>query len=210
MSTEHPEIVRPTEAQPPLALGSGSAFVVTAYRWGQRNAHSFVVGCFADLAAAKKGADEYVEYRGGKYACEVCEAGAWSEADEEKSYPRQVYYVESPYYGMCGDAGHFHPADQHKSARGCQGPVTVRELQNRIWELERFEKRLKWLHEGGGRDPEGCEWGVFRVKWNEQGQPIEVRQTLSDFSDLDSEMHREASLQNTELRNAHNENGKSL
>ena len=26
MSTEHPENVRPTEAQPPLALGSGSAF----------------------------------------------------------------------------------------------------------------------------------------------------------------------------------------
>lgn len=51
--------------------------------------------------------------------------------------------------------------------------------------------RLKWLHTGGGKDADGCEWGIFRVKWNAQGQPVEVWQTLSDMSDLDAEIRRE-------------------
>jgi len=55
---------------------------------------------------------------------------------------------------------------------------------------ELAERRLSWLHEGGDRDPEGYEWGIFRVKWDAQGQPVSVMQTLSDFSDLDAEMLR--------------------
>ena len=51
--------------------------------------------------------------------------------------------------------------------------------------------RLKWLHTGGEKDAEGFEWGIFRVKWNAQGQPVEVWQTLSDMSDLDAEIRRE-------------------
>ena len=57
--------------------------------------------------------------------------------------------------------------------------------------------RLRWLHTGSGRDAEGFEWGIFRVKWDAQGQPVEVWQTNSDFSDLDAEMLREAASQNT-------------
>jgi hypothetical protein len=53
------------------------------------------------------------------------------------------------------------------------------------------EMRLKWLHTGGGRDAEGYEWGIFRVKWDERGQPVSVLQTLSDMSDLDAEIRRE-------------------
>lgn len=53
------------------------------------------------------------------------------------------------------------------------------------------EMRLKWLHTGGEKDAEGFEWGIFRVKWNAQGQPVEVWQTLSDMSDLDAEIRRE-------------------
>ena len=112
-----------------------SIFVVTAYRWGQRNAHSYVVGAFTDLEKAKVCAIAHVDYRGGKYACEVVEAQEWSEDADNGG--KQVFYVESPYYGMAGDAGHFHPADQSKDARPCPKPFTVRELQNRIGELER-------------------------------------------------------------------------
>ena len=53
--------------------------------------------------------------------------------------------------------------------------------------------RLRWLHTGGGRDADGYEWGIFRVKWDARGQPVEVWQTNSDFSDLDAEILREAS-----------------
>lgn len=59
---------------------------------------------------------------------------------------------------------------------------------------EKAEARLKWLHTGGGRDAEGYEWGVFRVKWTAQGQPESVCQTLSDYSDLDAEIAREAAV----------------
>ena len=43
----------------------------------------------------------------------------------------------------------------------------------------------------------GLRWGIYRVKW-ENGQTVAVWQTNSDFSDLDAEMAREASLQNTQ------------
>lgn len=60
------------------------------------------------------------------------------------------------------------------------------------------EMRLKWLHTGGDKDPEGYEWGVFRVKWDAQGQPVSVLQTNSDLSDLNAEMRRERKAKRTE------------
>lgn len=60
-------------------------------------------------------------------------------------------------------------------------------------EIERLHKageRLAWLHRGGPNDAAGCEWGIFRVLWDGNGQPVAVSQTLSDFSDLDAEMQR--------------------
>lgn len=53
-------------------------------------------------------------------------------------------------------------------------------------------KRLTWLHDysTGVNDPEGYEWGIYRVKW-ENGRAVSVMQTNSDFSDLDAEMARE-------------------
>ena len=53
--------------------------------------------------------------------------------------------------------------------------------------------RLKWLHDcsQGTIDAEGCEWGIYRVKW-QNGKAVEVWQTNSDFSDLDAEMARQA------------------
>lgn len=110
-------------------------YVVTAYRWGQRNAHSFVVGAYIGVSAAIRCAEEYADYRGGKYACEVVKAWAWSE--DEDCVGNQVHYIESPYYGLAHDGGHFHPADCSKRGRPSAKPFTVRELQNRVGDLER-------------------------------------------------------------------------
>lgn len=59
--------------------------------------------------------------------------------------------------------------------------------------LEVAERRLRWLHDcsTGTTDANGYEWGIYRVKWV-NGQATEVWATLSDFSDLDAEMKREA------------------
>ena len=48
-------------------------FVVTAYRWGDREAHSYVVGAYDNSDLAKEAADNECKYRGGKYECEVIE-----------------------------------------------------------------------------------------------------------------------------------------
>jgi len=52
--------------------------------------------------------------------------------------------------------------------------------------------RLHWLHDcsTGQFDPQGYEWGIYRIKW-ENGKPVDVQCTLSDFTDLDAEMRRE-------------------
>ncbi len=55
-------------------------------------------------------------------------------------------------------------------------------------DAEKNGARLAWLHTGGDRDAEGYEWGIYRVKWSQHGQPVDVRATLSDFSDLDAAM----------------------
>ena len=46
-------------------------FVVTAYRHGDREAHSYVVGMFNTIDRATKAASGETEYRGGKYYCQI-------------------------------------------------------------------------------------------------------------------------------------------
>lgn len=69
--------------------------------------------------------------------------------------------------------------------------LVVGKCQAEILRLRRYEERMKWLHDcsTGCIDADGFEWGIYRVRWV-NGQPAEVRQTLSDFSDLDAEMER--------------------
>jgi hypothetical protein len=120
-----------------------SVYVVTAYRWGQRNAHSYVVGAFTNKTAAIECAEAHVDYRGGKYGCEVVNALEWTE--DADNVAEQVYYSESPYFGKAGDAGHFHAADIKKRCVPSQKPFTVRELQNKVGELERENAALRSL-----------------------------------------------------------------
>lgn len=70
------------------------------------------------------------------------------------------------------------------------------EARQQLTASEVAVKRMKWLHDctTGQTDPEGYEWGIYRVKW-ENGQAVSVMQTRSDFIDLDAEMMRELKKQ---------------
>jgi hypothetical protein len=47
-------------------------YIVTAYRWGDRECHSYIVGAFLDKKIAIDAAEKEEEYRGGnKYKCQV-------------------------------------------------------------------------------------------------------------------------------------------
>lgn len=48
-------------------------YTVHAYRWGDRERHSYTVGVFGKKHAALKAAVTEKDYRGGKYECEVLE-----------------------------------------------------------------------------------------------------------------------------------------
>ena len=48
-------------------------YTVHAYRWGDRECHSYTVGVFGKKYAALKAAETEEDYRGGKYECEVLE-----------------------------------------------------------------------------------------------------------------------------------------
>lgn len=48
-------------------------YTVHAYRWGDRECHSYTVGVFGKKHAALKAAETEEDYRGGKYKCEVLE-----------------------------------------------------------------------------------------------------------------------------------------
>lgn len=86
-------------------MSNKSSFcVVTAYRWGLRDAHSYVVGIRCNRESAEELARSHVEYRGGKYGCEVCDCDG-----------KQVAYVESPYHGAAGASRPAcQPADKDK------------------------------------------------------------------------------------------------
>jgi len=46
-------------------------FVVTAYRWANKESHSYVVGIYQTENDAIYYADKEEDYRGGKYNCEI-------------------------------------------------------------------------------------------------------------------------------------------
>ena len=48
-------------------------YTVHAYRWGDRERHSYSVGVYSKKHAALKAAEAEAEWRGGKYECEVIE-----------------------------------------------------------------------------------------------------------------------------------------
>lgn len=47
--------------------------IVTAYRWGDHENHSYIVGAYSNKVKAIRAASTEEDYRGGKYTCEVVE-----------------------------------------------------------------------------------------------------------------------------------------
>lgn len=86
-----------------------SIFVVTAFRYGMRDAHSYVVGAYATRCEADQVAKHHVQFRGGKYGCEVAECKEQSADLDDRELPVQVKFFESPYHGMIGNGRQ--PAD---------------------------------------------------------------------------------------------------
>lgn len=50
-----------------------TVYTVHAYRWGDRECHSYSVGVYSEKHAALTAAQTEWDYRGGKYECEVLE-----------------------------------------------------------------------------------------------------------------------------------------
>jgi len=73
-------------------MAKEKTFVVTAYKFADRSAHSYVVGVYNKKAMAIKMADAETEYRGGKYSCEVLECGM--NANHKGHRPKEVYISE--------------------------------------------------------------------------------------------------------------------
>lgn len=82
-------------------MASNLIYVVTAYRWGLRDNHSYVVGAYLDKKLAKIVAREHVGYRGNKYGCEVieCNAECKIEFEEGNANEKAVFYEECPNWG---------------------------------------------------------------------------------------------------------------
>ncbi len=91
-----------------------NTYVITAYLYGLRDAHSYVVGAFQSFGDALEVAEQHRDYRGGKYGVEVvrCYGG-----DEAAGNAReQIVYFESHYFMDAGrSAAAHHPADHNKS-----------------------------------------------------------------------------------------------
>jgi len=66
-------------------------YVVVAYRWGNTEKHSYIVGVFTLDKDAISAAELETTYRGGKYSCQVekCRTDMY---DNENQYDTEVIY----------------------------------------------------------------------------------------------------------------------
>ena len=76
--------------------------LVVAYRYGLRDDHSYVVGAYTSHDLACRAAADHVEYRGGKYGCEVLACQIRLTTNETDALPPQTAFIESPYFGLLG------------------------------------------------------------------------------------------------------------
>lgn len=68
-------------------------FSVTMYRWGNREAHSYILGVYSSFLLAEVMADEEKDSRGGKYGYEIMEHTVDGDSESVKK-------IASPYYGL--------------------------------------------------------------------------------------------------------------
>jgi len=70
-------------------------FVVIAYRWGNRENHSYTLGCFDNIEDAKSCADSHASYRAAKYGCVVEKCVLNHFDDDSDDYTEEVYRTRS-------------------------------------------------------------------------------------------------------------------
>lgn len=81
-------------------MATTNMYVVTAYRYGDRESHSYVVGVFKKKAKAQEAALAERETRGGMYRCEVLECSVDSALRREF---KVVFELErDPLFGSLG------------------------------------------------------------------------------------------------------------
>jgi hypothetical protein len=70
---------------------------------------------------------------------------------------------------------------QHEALNSCMALLDAH---------DKLAARLAWLHGPESNNVDGYEWGIYRIKWlnNGAGSVAEVQQTNNDFSDLDAAM----------------------
>jgi len=52
-----------------------NVYSVIAYRYGDKERHSYIVGVYSTSSKAQRAADREEDYRGVKYSCEILEIG---------------------------------------------------------------------------------------------------------------------------------------
>lgn len=67
-------------------------YVVIAYRWGDENNHSYLVGVTPRKHCAIDMAQKENDYRGGKYTCTIYETGCDWEWNPDRSHVREINY----------------------------------------------------------------------------------------------------------------------
>ena len=70
-------------------------YIVTAYKGGNRNDHSYNLGVFKNKKTAIIIANNHCEYRGGKYACVVEECVLNHFDNEDDLYTKEIYRAKS-------------------------------------------------------------------------------------------------------------------
>jgi hypothetical protein len=69
-------------------------YIVTAYRFGNRSAHSYTIGVFTKKTKAIKAAEDHTTFRGGKYICHVEEAIPDHYNNQDNNYTTTIYTTQ--------------------------------------------------------------------------------------------------------------------
>lgn len=72
-------------------MKTNEIFVVIAYRWGNRDDHSYTVGAFTSEKKAIESANSHAAYRGGKYVCVVEKTVLDHFDNDDDDYTEDVY-----------------------------------------------------------------------------------------------------------------------
>ena len=72
-------------------------YIVTAYKNGDQESHSYPIGVFDNLDLAIVEAESHADFRGGKYGCVVDECQLNHYRNEDDNHTKEVYRAKSRY-----------------------------------------------------------------------------------------------------------------